>query len=179
MNPEHTVPTLDDNGFIIWDSQAICAYLVDKYATDDKLYPKDLQLRAKCHQRLFFNTSSLTVRLRDIGIPIIFWGCAEIPESKVEYVVVAFEILEAFLATDPFLVGQNLTIADICVAVTVPFLGTYVPISTDKYPKITNWLKRVNQAIPFFDEMNGKYTLQYRQLIQSCMEKNTQNKQMK
>lgn len=57
------MPTLDDKGFIIWDSQAICAYLVDKYGKDDKLYPKDLQLRARCNQRLFFNASSLFVRL--------------------------------------------------------------------------------------------------------------------
>ena len=76
MNPEHTVPTfVDDDGFVIWDSQAICGYLVDKYAKDDKLYPKELKLRAKCNQRLIFNATNLFERLRDIGTPIYTKGC--------------------------------------------------------------------------------------------------------
>lgn len=163
---------VDEDGFVIWDSQAICAYLVDKYANDDKLYPKDLQLRAKCNQRLIFNSTSLFERLRDIGIPIYTKGCTEVPQDKIDLVASGFEFLEAFLAEDPFLVGKHLTIADICSALSVPFLGIYVPLTIEKYPKIVAWLNRVKQAIPWFEEMNEKYTEQYRQLIHGCMEKN-------
>lgn len=176
MNPEHTIPTLDDNGFIIWESHAICAYLVDKYAKDDQLYPKDLQLRAKCNQRLFFEASSLFVRLIDIGKPIYRGVCTEIPQEKIDTIKSALEILEAFLATDPFLVGSHLTIADVSVAITVPFLGNYVPITADKFPKIVQWMNRVSQTIPFFDDMNAKYTEQYRNLIHDTIERNKQTK---
>lgn len=170
------MPTLDDNGFIIWDSHAICAYLVDKYAEDDKLYPKDLQLRAKCNQRLFFDAATLFVRVRDIGIPIFFHGCTEIPKGKVDAIVSALEVLEAFLATDPFLVGTNLTIADISLGLTVPFLGTYTPINSATFPKIEAWLKRISETIPFFDEMNASFTQLYKQAIHETIEKNKQNK---
>lgn len=57
INPQHTVPTLVDDGKAIWDSNAIISYLVGKYASDDSLYPKDLYQRALVEQRLFFNCS--------------------------------------------------------------------------------------------------------------------------
>jgi len=46
-NPQHTVPLLDDNGVLVWDSHAIVCYLVGKYAKSDELYPKDLVKRAQ------------------------------------------------------------------------------------------------------------------------------------
>lgn len=176
MNPEHTIPTIDDNGFILWDSHVICAYLVDKYAKDDKLYPKDLQLRAKCNQRLFFEAASLFVRLNDIVLPIYFKGSFEIPQNKIDVIINSFEILEAFLATDPFLVGSNLTIADISLGLTVPFLATYVPLSMEKFPKIVGWQKRIRETIPFYDEMHAEYSTKHRQLVHSLIEKNKQRK---
>lgn len=42
INPMHMIPTLDDNGVLLWDCHAICTYLVTKYGKNDKLYPKDL-----------------------------------------------------------------------------------------------------------------------------------------
>lgn len=63
MNPQHTVPTLDDNGFVIWDSHAINGYLIGKYGKDDALYPKDVEKRAVVDQRLHFDSGILFPRL--------------------------------------------------------------------------------------------------------------------
>ncbi|KAG4077632.1 hypothetical protein HA402_008892 [Bradysia odoriphaga] len=176
LNPEHTLPTLDDNGFILWDSQTICAYLVDKYGKDDSLYPRDLQLRAKCNQRLFFNGSTLFGRLRDISRPIYLGEYSEVPQRKIEEAYDNLNALEAFLENDLFLVGNQLTIADVCVALTIPFLLIHVPLKDDKHQKISAWLKRVSATIPFFDEMNSKYPEEHRIFITDLLEKNKQKK---
>jgi len=176
LNPEHTVPTLvDTDGFAIWDSHAISAYLVDKYAKNDSLYPKDLQLRARCNQRMFFEASSLFVRLRECSIHILWKGGKEVPQDKVEQMYTAYDILETFLASDPFLVGKQLTIADICTSLTVLLLEVYAPLKSDKHPKILAWLKRIRENIPFFDELNSSSVDQYRKMVQGAMEKNQKN----
>lgn len=139
-----------DNGCVIWDSHAICAYLIDKYGKDDSLYPRDLQLRARCTQRLFFEAASLFVRLQDCTIHI-FKGNKEVPQHEIDSIYEAYEILEVFLASDPFLVGNNLTIADICTSVTVILLANFAPLQSDKHPKFLAWLKCLSPSISFFN----------------------------
>lgn len=55
MNPQHNVPTLKDGDFTMNESRAAATYLISKYGKDDKLYPKDLQVRAVVDQRLYFD----------------------------------------------------------------------------------------------------------------------------
>lgn len=59
INPQHTVPTLVDNGFVVWDSHAINAYLVNVYSEDKSLYPTNPQKRATVDQRLHFHSGIL------------------------------------------------------------------------------------------------------------------------
>lgn len=70
LNPQHCVPTLDDNNFVLWESRAIACYLADKYGKDDQWYPKDLQKRAVVNQRLYFDSASLYVKIRAICVSI-------------------------------------------------------------------------------------------------------------
>jgi glutathione S-transferase len=50
---------VEEDGFTLWDSHAIMAYLVEKYGKDDSLYPKDLRKRAIINQRLHFENGIL------------------------------------------------------------------------------------------------------------------------
>lgn len=173
INPEHTIPTIDDDGKIIWDSHAICTYLIDKYAPNDALYPKDLYLRAKCNQRLHFDSSILFRRLYDCGWLVIRCGASEMPSDKIDAIHQAFEILEKFVTNDSYLVGNVLTVSDICAAVTVTSLEAFVEVDTKKYPHIVAWLNRVRK-FGSYKAINGTMEKVYVEFLRSKMLANKQ-----
>lgn len=71
VNPQHCVPTIDDDGFILWESRAIAIYLVEKnYPEGHAMYPLDAQRRALINQRLQFDAGTLYPRIRAICVSI-------------------------------------------------------------------------------------------------------------
>lgn len=70
INPQHTVPTLVDGDFVLWDSHAIGAYLATSYGKDDTLYPRDPRKRAVVDQRLYFDVGTLYPRIRAICVSV-------------------------------------------------------------------------------------------------------------
>lgn len=140
INPQHCVPTLDDDGFIIWESRAIACYLADKYGKDDLYYPKDLKLRAVVNQRLFFDSSSLYVKIRAICFPILFLGEKEIKKPLKDDLNTTLGFLEQFLSLSKWVAGDRPTIADTSIyASMTSILAVGWDISS--FPNIQKWIK--------------------------------------
>lgn len=171
MNPQHTVPTLDDNGSIIWDSHAICTYLIDKYGKNDHLYPKDLHVRARINQRLYFDVGVTFAKLRPIVEAIFFKEATEFPADAIKGVHSAYEFLESFLKDDLYMVGNTITVADYCCVATISTTDIAAPILEDRYPKLSDWYGRM-KAIPFYDEVNGQFVEKFKQFINNKLESN-------
>ncbi|KAH8370357.1 hypothetical protein KR093_003137 [Drosophila rubida] len=154
LNPQHTIPVLDDNGTAVSDSHVICSYLADKFAgANDSLYPKEPAKRRLVDARLFYDCGHLFPRLRFIVEPVIFFGAAEVPEDRITYMQKAYDGLEHCLATTPYLAGTELTIADLCSVASVSTAAAFAPIDAEKYPKLSQWLQRL-QALPYYKEFN-------------------------
>ena len=47
INPRHTVPTIVDDGYALWESMAIVEYLDERFTSGTKLYPGDAKNRAR------------------------------------------------------------------------------------------------------------------------------------
>lgn len=141
----------------MWDSHAISTYLISKYGKeDDPLYPKDLYTRARIDQRLQFDNSQIFKCLVEIFLPFYMGIAYDITEASIANANNAFAFLEAFLETDTYLVGDQLTVADLCTITTVLQLNAVVPFDTQKYSKLNAWVKRL-QALPYFYEVNTKH----------------------
>lgn len=152
MNPQHTIPTLDDNGVYLYDSHAICTYLCEKYGKNDKLYPKDIVKRALVDARLHFNSGFLFARLRFMYEPIFIGEESELSQVKLDYFAKCFGLLEAFLENGDYLCGNDLTVADFACISTISSADQFAPIDEKKYPKLQGWLNRMAQ-IPYYNEI--------------------------
>ncbi|KOC67019.1 Glutathione S-transferase 1 [Habropoda laboriosa] len=152
INPQHTIPTLDDDGFILPDSHAIICYLVDKYAKDDSLYPKDLQKRALVNQFLHLDSSTLFSIAKSAIKPILFYNEKAVPEEKMKMWKESYDYLNKFLEGKKWLVGDSYTIADISCAATAS--SSSILVNMDEYPNVKAWLQRCEEELPGYKQYN-------------------------
>lgn len=146
LNPNHTVPTLVDNNFPLWESRPVCIYLVEKYAKDDTLYPKDPKKRAVVNQRLYFDMGTLTKRLYDYFYPQLVLN--EKPDAeKFKLLEEAVELLDVFLEENNFVAGDKMTIADFAIAVTVSVIEL-TGYEIVKFPNINRWYDVMKKTCP-------------------------------
>jgi glutathione S-transferase len=168
INPFHTVPTLQDEDFTIWDSHAINAYLVDKHADDDSLYPKDLQKRAVVDQRLHFDSHVLSARLGAILSSILREGAKTIAKDKADALLQGLTLIESVFEStkNSFIAGNTLTIADFSIVATISSANAVLPLASNRFPHIFEWLARM-EALPYYKEANQEGLDAFSALIKS------------
>ncbi|KAE8741840.1 hypothetical protein FOCC_FOCC012626 [Frankliniella occidentalis] len=151
INPLHTIPTVQDGDFIIYDSHAIVTYLADKVSSDS-WYPKDIKKRAIVTQRLHFDNSVLFTRLRHLLEPLAGGATAYDPERTMK-LVEALEFLARLIQEGGWLTGDKPTIADVCAAANVSSILAVLP-PADVPEKVAVWFKKCEKELPEFQTTN-------------------------
>ncbi|KMZ04008.1 glutathione S-transferase D7 [Drosophila simulans] len=161
INPQHTIPTLVDNGFAIWETRAIVVYLVEKYGKDDSLYPKDPQKQALINQRLFFDMGTLYEGIAKYFFPLLRTGKPGTQEN-LEKLNAAFDLLNTFLDGQDYVAGNQLSVADIVILATVS-TTEMVDFDLKKFPNVDRWYKNAQKVTPGWDEnLKSVYFFHYR-----------------
>jgi glutathione S-transferase len=118
MNPNGRVPTIDDAGFVLWESNAIVRYLAAKHGAGT-LWPESLQARADSDRWMDWCTSTLAAPMT-----ALFWQLVRTPPEKRDAKAIEdtraqcealFGIVDERLADRPYLAGHHLTMGDIPV----------------------------------------------------------------
>lgn len=165
INPMHCVPTMNDNGCVLWESRAISQYLANRYVKDTSLYPTDPVKRGFVDARLYFDATVMHARLRMITRPILYEGVTEIAVSKWEPIQEAFGYMENFLDKTKFIAGDDITLADLHILAcftTAKFLGA----DLTNFPKLQKWYETCRKQVKGFDE-HEKFVTSYVELIKS------------
>ncbi|KXJ77065.1 hypothetical protein RP20_CCG008440 [Aedes albopictus] len=152
LNPQHVIPTLVDNDFVLWESRAILIYLCEKYGKNDKFYPRDPKKRAVVNQRLYFDMGTLYARFAEYYYPAIFQN-QPFNEELFKKLEEAFEFLEIYLGQGAYVAGDKLTVADFCVLATVTTMKEAAGIDFSKYPNIERWYAQLSEEVSGHDEV--------------------------
>ncbi|XP_043471686.1 glutathione S-transferase 1-1-like [Leptopilina heterotoma] len=146
LNPQHTIPTINDNGLIFCESRAIIGYLVNRYAKNDALYPKDPQKKGIIDQRLYFDVGTLYDLFYKCYLLVAFGAQTEAAEEDVQALKRAFETLNIFLQDNDYVAGTDLTIADFSIITSV---SSIVECGFDigAYENVNDWYERCGKIL--------------------------------
>uniref|UniRef100_A0A336LQC1 glutathione transferase n=1 Tax=Culicoides sonorensis TaxID=179676 RepID=A0A336LQC1_CULSO len=152
LNPQHTVPTLVDNGFVVTESKAILAYLANISPKGSSLYPTDPKKRSVVDSRLYFEATTLFPRGAQLGRPVIYDGKTEFDQKAVDNVLEALGWLNDMLKGKRFVAGDELSIADFAFVCNVlNFYNLNAPM--DRFPEIKRWFQQF-KSFDGFEEVN-------------------------
>ena len=152
LNPNGVIPTVDDDGFVLWESNSIVRYLAEKHAAGTRFWPEDLRERASAGRWMDWSTSTLAGR----HVPV-YQGLIRTPEEKRDHdrIAAARElwskanaILDSWLSTHAYLSGSEFGIGDIPAA---PFTHRWfnLDIEREDYPNLKRWYDAICERDAF------------------------------
>jgi glutathione S-transferase len=143
LNPNGRVPVLVDDGFVIYESMAINLYLAEKYGS--ALAPVGLHERALALQWSFWVVTEVEKPLLLASANRRLFPEGERNAAEAEMAIAKlerpFKVLDAHLATRPWLLPERFTVADLNVA-TVMDLAPQCGIALDTWPNLREWHAR-------------------------------------
>ena len=153
MNPNGLVPTIEEeDGFTLWESNAILRYLCAKHAPDSPLWPQDLRERANVDRWMDYQQTALNAPQG-----VVFLGLVRTPPEKRDMAAIGaaaqqvgriWSILDAELARHPFVAGERLTLADMSYGPHIHRWFSFA-IARPETPHLRRWYDRL-LAMPIY-----------------------------
>ncbi|KAJ6577053.1 glutathione S-transferase [Mycena vulgaris] len=167
--PFGQVPYLDDDGFIVYESRAICRYIADKYAEQGtKLVPTDVKGKALFEQAASIEYSNFDPFCSQAVAEMVFKPMlGKISDKAVFDELIAglsakLDAYEVILGKQKYLAGNELTLADLF---HLPY-GTMLAMTgsdlmTTKGPNITRWFNEISALPSWVSVKDGVKTTTY------------------
>jgi glutathione S-transferase len=114
LNPNGRIPTIVDDGFVLWESNTIVRYLCAKHGMGT-WYPRELQRLADMERWMDWQQTTLRPHFHALfnALQDPVPTSKSVLESARKALDDAWNILDAQLARQPFIAGATLTMADI------------------------------------------------------------------
>ena len=148
MNPNGRVPVIEDDGFVLWESNAIVRYLLAKHAPASNWYPADPQARAIADKWMDWATASFASPFRTV-----FWGVLRTPADQQDWPAIEAAIKECTellamadqaLADKPYLSGDEIGMGDIPLGSFI-YAWFEMPIERPAMYHLEAWYERLKQ----------------------------------
>ncbi len=141
LNPNSLVPVIEDDDYVLWESNVIVRYLCAKHSPG-QMYPADLRERFDTERWMDWQQTTLNPASR-AG----FWQLIRTPTEQRNDALIAdsnaaveahMATLDTHLAQRSFMVGERFTVADIPIACEVHRWFS-LPQQRQSRPHIERW----------------------------------------
>ena len=145
INPNGRLPVIVDDGFVLFESLAITLYLAKKHSPG-RLYPGTLEGEARAWQWSLWAVTEV-----DRGVNIWSLHAVRLPPEEqdlakraeaLKVLVAPFKVLDAAVSQQPYLLGDDFTVADLNVAAVI---SRAVDMDLGAVPNLQAWLMRCLQ----------------------------------
>jgi glutathione S-transferase len=142
LNPNGRLPVIVDGDFVLPESLAITLYLAKKHS-NGKLYPAKIEDEAQVWQWSFWAIAEV-----DRGVNIWSLHAMRLPpaerntalrEEALKVIASPFKVLDAAVTQQPYLLGNDFTIADLNVAAVI---SRAADMDLSAWPNLKAWLDR-------------------------------------
>lgn len=159
INPIGKVPAIDDDGFCLFESNAICRYLADKQQSN--IYPRGLKERAIVDGWIDFGSMHVGVAVSKIVYNRIFAPIrkVEIDERSIkeglEFLARFLPIVDKQLSTNKYIAGNSITLADFNILAALDPVEMAL-IDIKPYENICRWRAGLKKQ-DFYTQCHQEY----------------------
>jgi glutathione S-transferase len=160
MNPNGVVPTIDDGGRIIWESNSCVRYISARYA-QGTLWPQDPGERSEAERWMDWQLSTISE-----GMRIVFWGLVRTSADKRDMAAIAkaakdlgglWARLDGCLEGRKYVAGQRFTMGDIPVGCMV-YRWYALDIERPELRNVRAWYERLSTRPAYAKHIMVKMT---------------------
>lgn len=155
LNPNGKVPLLVDGERVVWEANAIICHLSLIAGAD--LWPKDPERQIDIIRWLSWDSVHFTRYTSQLYFEHVIkaqFGLGEPDPAAIDEATGYFNkyasILGQHLSGRRFLIGDDLSVADFAVAVTLPY-AREAAIPLDEFPTIKEWHERISEIPGWLD----------------------------
>lgn len=145
MNPNGLIPTIDDDGFVLWESNAIVKYLCAKHSMGN-MCPSDPLEYADADRWMAWQGSTLGITMRQILLQLVRTPPEQQNRALIDELIATtklhWPILNGRLEGRDFIMGSKFTMVDVVFAPHVYRWFTY-PIDRMDLPHLEAWYGRL------------------------------------
>ncbi|CAB4059258.1 GST [Lepeophtheirus salmonis] len=141
LNPQHNIPVLQHDDFIMNESRAIAGYLVRTFDPNGNLYPIEPKIQARVDQRLLFDMGITSRAIEDIIIPILFGRKLnkndEVKKKELDKLKEAMNWMREMIQETGYAADTKM-------------------VDTEEYEELEKYFKRLSELIPNYEKANGE-----------------------
>lgn len=159
LHPAGKVPVIDDEGFILFESDAIMKYLAVSEASP--LYPDDIKRRALIDQWLAFVAIHVSGAMGRVVFNHVFASFAKIPADErslsdgIKFLGRFLPVIDQQLSQTKYLAEDQFSLADIALLATID-PAEVAEIDLSPYKHIVQWRNELKQK-DFYTKCHKSY----------------------